>query len=133
MSARYLDTSLGDYLKEATGLPWKWAEHDCCAWPARWAGIPLPQYSDEAGALAHIDDAGGLVALWSRCIGNRLAQTDEPDPGDVAVIIAVAPDRTATEVGAIWTGKRWAFLTPKGLGCASATTLAIWRVPCPKP
>lgn len=122
--------TLGEYLKAATATPWKWAEHDCSAWPARWAGIPLPRYTSEQEALEHIDRAGGLVELWSECIGDSLARVDEPEPGDVGVVHVIS-ERGPTLIGGIYTGKRWAFLTPKGLACVSMApehVSAVWRV-----
>jgi len=132
MTPRHLDTPLGEYLKEALTRKWEWGVHDCSAWPALWAGIDLPDYECEGGALAHIADHGGLVALWEYCIDGVLERATEATFGDVAIIQAVNRDGEATEVGAIWNGRRWSFLTPNGLGGASATPLAIWSVPCPK-
>lgn len=123
--------TLGEYLKAAAATPWTPAVHDCSAWPARWAGIPLPDYSTDEEGEALIAEAGGLVPLWQKHIGERLQRVSIPLPGDVGVIRAISADGQA-DVGAIWTGRRWAFLTPKGLACASAELVAVWRVPCPK-
>lgn len=126
--------TLGDYLLDATRTPWRDGTHDCSAWPARWAGIPIPAYTTREEGEYLIAEAGGLVPLWERHIGNRLERVDAPEPGDVGVILAVGTERRVVEVGAIWTGLRWAFLAPgRGLITASAEHLAVWRVPCPKP
>jgi hypothetical protein len=125
--------SLGAYLKAAAGTPWKAGEHDCSAWPARWAGIPIPAYSTDAEGEALIEAAGGLLPLWERWIGDALKPVHAPQEGDVGIIEAVAPGHAATQVGAIWTGRRWAFLTPRGLACASAVAVAVWRVECLRP
>lgn len=126
--------TLGDYLKAAAATPWKAGVHDCSAWPARWAGVPLPDYSTDEEGQALIERAGGLLSLWREWIGDLLAPVspDEVQTGDVGVIEAIGPDLRAAQVGAIWTGKRWAFLTPKGLACASALCAAAWRVECPR-
>lgn len=124
--------TLADYLLAAARTPWQAAVHDCSAWPARWAGIPLPTYSTDDEGAALIADAGGLVALWERCIAGRLDRADKPEAGDVGIIAAFSRDGPA-EVGAIFTGKRWAFVTPNGLAVVSAIPVAIWSVPCPRP
>lgn len=111
---------------------WRWGSHDCTAWPARWAGIELPPYSTELEAAVAVQEAGDLLTLWREFIDGRLHEVEEPREGDVGVIraLGLAGD---TQVGAIFTGKRWAFLTPNGLACAHAEPVAIWRVECPKP
>lgn len=124
--------TLGEYLLAAEKRPWIDGEHDCSAWPAHWAGIPLPSYSTAEEAQSLIDGAGDLVALWARCIGDRLRRVQEPAAGDVGIIQAVGTDRRVVQVGAIFTGRRWAFLIPQGLVRASAEALAVWRVPCPR-
>lgn len=123
--------TLAAYLEDAVRTPWKAAEHDCSAWPARWAGIELPAYSTDEEGAALIAEAGGLVALWDYCIGDALPRADEPQAGDVGIITAIGRGG-ATEVGAIFTGKRWAFATERGLACVSAEPVAVWRVECPK-
>lgn len=124
--------TLAEYLLEAARTRWKDGVHDCSAWPARWAGIEVPAYSSEAEARALVDEAGGLVALWDQHIAGSLSRVDDPEPGDVGIIYAMTAERTITEVGAIWSGERWAFVTVRGLVSAPADAVAIWRVPCPK-
>ncbi|MBB5709352.1 hypothetical protein [Sphingomonas xinjiangensis] len=124
---------LGSYLLEAAKTPWKDGVHDCSAWPARWAGIETPAYSSMDEAQALIDAAGGLVPLWEQCIAGRLERVETPEAGDVGIIEAIGADRQSVQIGAIWTGKRWAFLSPTSLVSASAEAIAIWRRPCPRP
>lgn len=124
--------TLGEYLLTAEKREWIDGEHDCSAWPARWAGIPIPAYSTREEAEALVADAGDLVALWVRRIGGRLRRVAEPIAGDVGIIQAVDAQRRVTQVGAIFTGRRWAFLIPNGMVRASAEPLAVWRVPCPR-
>lgn len=126
--------TLGEYLLEAARTPWKDGTHDCSAWPARWAGVPIPSYSTREEGEALIAEAGGLVALWDLHIGERLNRVDAPEPGDVGIILAIDAERRIIELGAIWSGVRWAFLAPgHGLVSCSAEACAIWRVPCPRP
>lgn len=124
--------TLGEYLQQASSKPWKAGEHDCSAWPARWAGISIPAYSTDEEGEALIASAGGLCPLWAEYIGDRLELVTSPEAGDVGIIEAIGHDGPV-QVGAIYTGRRWAFLSPKGLAVGSAIAIAIWRVPCPKP
>lgn len=126
--------TLSEYLLEAARLPWRDGSHDCSAWPARWAGIPIPTYSTREAGEALIAEAGGLVPLWERWIADRLERVEVPQLGDVGIIVAIDAERRVVDIGAICTGVRWAFLVPgHGLVSSSADHKAVWRVPCPKP
>lgn len=138
---------LGEYLSAARRKPHAWRSHDCTAFPAIWAGFAdaLPQYSSEAEAEAMLFDAGGLVALWEQAIAahpGKAHEVSEPQAGDVGVIEMPAPREQAdpetgetaiiidsVEIGAIWTGQRWAFVPlPGGIAAVSApTVLRVWR------
>lgn len=124
---------LGAYLNEAAGKPWAWGEHDCSAWPARWAGIPLPDYEDAAGAFELVAELG-LVALWERVGAERIEPVTDPEAGDIAVIRALNANREPVEVGAIFTGERWAFVPMSG-GVAvtkGPEVVKVWRPRCLK-
>lgn len=125
---------LGAFLKEAAESPWIWGKHDCCALPARWAGVPLPAYGSEADADAMIAKAGGLAPLWDHYGAGIIDRIDgELLAGDVGVIAAVAPDHRVIQIGAIWNGRRWSFVPRAGgIAGASATALAAWRPRCLK-
>ena len=123
--------NLGEYLKAAASTPWTPGIHDCSAWPARWAGIQIPSYSTDEEAERLVADGGGLVALWSKWIGDSLRRISEPQAGDVGIIRVITLKGRA-EAGAIFTGQRWAFLTPAGLALVPTAPIAVWRVPCPK-
>jgi hypothetical protein len=122
---------LGEYLSAARTKPWGWRSHDCCTFPARWAQVPLPDYSNEAEAEAMLHAAGGLVPLFERAAQGHAEPTDLLclEPGDVGVIELPAGDATMVECGAIWTGKRWAFVPARGgvAATASASCLKAWR------
>lgn len=125
---------LGDYLAAARLKPWEPRVHDCCAFPAGWAEAPLPEYSTDEEAEEMLLAAGGLVPLWEAALQGLADQVTDLEPGDVGVIELVAPDLTLVEVGAIWTGKRWAF-APRAGGLAatsSANCLKAWRPLCHK-
>lgn len=134
-------TDLGAFLAEARHRPWGWREHDCTAFPARWAGFAdaLPEYASEAAAEAMLHTSGGLVQLWERAIAacpGRVAEVEASDrqAGDVGIIEMIAPDLTSVECGAIWTGRRWAFAPSKGgvAAIAGAACLKVWRPLCPQ-
>lgn len=129
---------LGAYLAAARLKPWRWREHDCTAFPAIWAGFgdALPPYATEAEAEAMLHAAGGLVPLWTRAISarpSRVAEIAGPlSSGDVGVIELPAGDLTMVEVGAIWTGRRWAFAPLRGgvAAVSGANCLKAWRPLC---
>lgn len=140
---------LGEYLAAARSKPWTWREHDCCAFPAIWAGVAdaLPAYSTEAEAEAMLHEAGGLVPLWERAAEGRATEVIDVEPGDIGVIELPAyreePDPEtgepvavldSVECGAIWTGKRWAFAPASGgiAAVSSAPCLKAWRPLCRK-
>jgi hypothetical protein len=124
-------TDLGEYLRAAMSMPWQWGVHDCTAWVARWAQVPLVPYSSEAEARAMIVEAGGLVSLWDFHGAGMIQPVDTPQPGDVGVIEVIAPDHQQTEAGAIFTGKRWAFIPASGgLAAAHAHAIKIWSPLC---
>lgn len=123
--------TLGEYLAAATRTRWKAGEHDCSAWPARWAGIALPDYATDEQAIAIVEAGGGLVAVWERCIGDRLKRVDHPEAGDIGIVETVGEDMKLGHVGAIFTGGRWAILTPRRVMFAPVEAVAVWRVERP--
>lgn len=148
-------SDLGAYLASARLKPWRWREHDCTAFPAIWAGFAdaLPAYDDEAEAEAMLHAAGGMVPLWDDAVAREAGKAApiglaQLQPGDVGVIeLPATREETdaetgetfividSVECGAIWTGKRWAFV-PKGGGIAAVsapTVLKAWRPLCPRP
>lgn len=110
---------------------------DCATMPAEWAihcGYSDPvlkwrgAWADENSALAIIEGAGGLVplfddGLFSVGVGRRYG---EPELGDIGVIRIMD-----NEAGAIYTGKRWAFVANRGLAYCSIEPeyiAATWKV-----
>lgn len=129
---------LGSYLAAAAAMRWEWRVHDCCAFPARWAGVDLPDYSNEAEAEAMLREAGGLLPLFAAAAEGHAEPVRQRDlqPGDVGVIELPAPDATMVEVGAIWTGRRWVFApSAGGIAGVNATVpcLGAWRPLCRRP
>lgn len=115
------------FLTAGAALPWVWGVSDCTIWVADWcvlhfrqdpAAIFRGRYADEAGAEVLI--AAGLartIAPWMP----PLRVTDAPRRGDVGII-----DIRGREVAAIWTGRRWAFRTPRGLGECPTRAIVSW-------
>lgn len=126
-------TALGEFLERNLRRHRVSGEHDCACFPANWAiecGRPDPMvkwrgaYSTEAQAEDIIADAGGLVALFSEGLAG-CDVVEEPQAGDIGVV-----ELLGEQAGAIFTGKRWAFVAERGLAFASldaACLLKVWR------
>ncbi|WP_066770114.1 DUF6950 family protein [Sphingobium sp. CCH11-B1] len=122
---------LGAYLADIGGKPWDWGKADCCTFPADWlilCGRPDPMsrwrglYADEAGCAALIADAGGLMPLWTKALGEPALC--EPEIGNVGVV-----QMWGHAAGAIFTGKRWAVRSQRGWAAASFQpddVLGVW-------
>lgn len=127
---------LGDYLKAACSHRWEPGKRDCCTLPADWAvtwgrGDPMAEwrglYATDVEARSLVARAGGLANLWQRGLeAIDVWGVNDLAPGDIGVIIAVGQDAVAEHVGAIWTGKRWAFRAPAGMIFASAVCVRAW-------
>lgn len=122
--------TLGEYLIAASRKKHVYGVHDCCTFPADWIvanGWPDPMADWRGGyvdASAARDGLAPLAASGLADVGMPLA--DVPIEGDVGVISVFGQ-----EAGAIFTGKRWALVAPRGLAFASADpsiVLKIWRV-----
>lgn len=131
--------TLGDYLTAAARHRWQTGRHDCTTFAADWActwghGDPMAAwrglYATDEEARCLIRRAGGLLALYGEGMGG-IGATEITDPreGDIGVILAVNLDHEAEEIGAIWTGRRWAFRTHGGLGFSSALCYGAWSRP----
>lgn len=116
--------------------PFDFVRNDCCRWVDRYLrlnGYASPiaalglRYDSERSALRVIAKGGGLVALWTAGMAIvGVPETDEPQAGDVAVIERPTADRLNQAMG-LFTGDRWASLTPRGLEFGPAATSRIWR------
>lgn len=140
-------TDLGEYLQRAGSGRRQEGVHDCCTFPCDWVvlcGWPDPMakwrgtYGSEVEADALIAQAaeygetvgmGGLLALFVDGFSEAgLPEVTGPfEAGDVGVVTL-----WGLEAGAIFTGKRWAFVPPRGLGCVSLDDECIVRAWRPK-
>lgn len=123
--------ALADFLKANMGGTEAWncstLAADWCVWlgypdfAAEWRGIVDPAECEAAPR-----EAGGLVVLWTRGIGDALPMAAEPyEPGDIAVLAALG-----TEAGGIWTGDHWAVKRERGLSFIDPALLVVrkaWR------
>jgi len=110
---------------------------DCTTFCARWieaaTGIdPAAQfrgtYCDAEGAARLLTTAGGLIQFADSHLG--LARTDDPQTGDVGVIVAPsALDGEFKHIAAIRFGPLWATLSQAGVRARKAEFVAAWRIP----
>jgi len=130
-------TDLGEFLRERLAWPRRAAEWDCCALPAAWGlflglGDAMAAwrgvYSTEAEAVDIVARSGGLAGIFGAGLESVGAyRVNEAQSGDVGVIAL-----QGEEAGAIYTGRRWAFVAERGLGFVTLRPDAvpfIWRFP----
>lgn len=130
-------TDLGDFLQRNLARRRQAGAWDCCCLPAEWSlalGTADPmaawrgRYASEAEAEDILQREGGLAGIFGAGLESVGWQpVTEPQAGDVGVV-ALLDD----EAGAIYTGRRWAFVATRGLGFASLERDAIshiWRLP----
>lgn len=113
-----------------------WGESDCLMSVMTYArdlcgrdpGAPWrSRYSDEAGALVFLDEAGGPVPLLDAALGSAgFARTDPPVRGDIVVARVLG-----FEIGGLWLGATAAFRLA-GRGTAEVRSdrvkvVAAWR------
>jgi hypothetical protein len=129
---------LGQWLRENATRVRDAGAWDCSTFPAAWVmanGLPDPmaqwrgRYDTEEAALALIDGQGGLPALFSRAMSGIDAPLNrgEPVAGDIGLVAIYG-----LEAGAIFTGKRWAFVTDRGMAfvtIAPEHIVAAWSLP----
>lgn len=121
---------LGDYLAEAARKRHVYGVHDCCTFPADWCmlnGWPDPMADWRDGYIDASAAEDGLLPLFaSGMFGAGIPATKDFIEGDVGVVGILGQ-----EAGAIFTGRRWALIAPRGLAFASlepASVLKAWRV-----
>ena len=122
--------TLGEYLTQAGRKKHVYGEHDCCTFPADWCianGWPDPMEQWRAGYFDASPAADGLLPIFAAGMdGVGLPVVSEPVAGCVGVISIFGH-----EAGAIFTGRRWSVVAPRGLAFVSADpsiALKIWRV-----
>ena len=135
MGALLID--LGVFLQDRLSWRREAGEWDCCTFPAAWSmacgtGDPMAAwrglYASEAEAEDILAREGGLAGIFGAGLESVgwLRVTDAPRLGDVGVVVLLDE-----EAGAIYTGRRWAFVATKGLGFTSLEREAVphmWRL-----
>lgn len=127
--------TLAEYLEIQRGYAWADGVHDCCTFAADWLvarGEPDPMadlrgYASPEEAQALAQRVGGMVAGCDARLTWRRSET--PSAGCVGLIRLPGEDGEPIEVGAIFSGRRWLFRTPRGIGAASidpADVVATW-------
>lgn len=121
---------LGDYLAEAARKRHAYGVHDCCTFPADWAvlcGWPDPMEHWRGGYVNDAPARDGLSRLFAAGMdGAGIPRAPEPVEGDIGVVTIFGH-----EAGAIFTGRRWALVAPRGMAFTSADPAIvqmIWRV-----
>lgn len=129
-----ISQELHRFIANGASLHFEYGPHDCAMWPANWC---VAQGCDDPAARwrGKYDETGagnllaehGLLSLWTLgMIEAGIPEADEPEIGDVAVVEVVTDDGF-NQCGAIYGGRRWHALSPKGVFQASMTPLRIWR------
>jgi len=128
--------TLAEYLRAAAARAFLEAVHDCATFPAGWVvegwGLPDPNarfagtYTSKVEADAIIERAGGLERIWTAELARVGAvETNSPKEGDVGIIWVLGASGPE-KIGAIFTGKRWACLAPKGVFVTHAEFVKAW-------
>lgn len=127
---------LGAFLGERLAWPRQAGSWDCCTFPAEWAmacgfADPMAEYRGTYATEAEAEDilarAGGLLGIFGAGLeGVGARPVEHAQAGDIGIIALLGQ-----EAGAIYTGRRWAFVAERGLGFASlepAAVARIWRL-----
>jgi hypothetical protein len=129
--------AVGDFCDEIARAGWAWGERDCLLWLGTWAqrntGIDggaqwRGRYSSALGCIRTLNRSGGMEACIER--GAALAGLVEGDarPGAVGLVEAMTANGPSL-VGALFTGRRWAVLTPSGVLSVRTTPRRAWNLP----
>lgn len=125
--------TLGEFLTEAALRTYALGTWDCATFPAAWImanGHPDPMGDWRGGyAISDVGDAeAGMFDVFAAQVeAAGMIRTSTPREGDIGVVSLVG-----RQAGAIFTGRRWAMVAPRGLVFASleaGSVLGIWRVP----
>lgn len=130
--------NLGEFLREGGSRKREANVWDCSTFPSLWAvacGHADPMrdwygaYSTEEEAEAFIYEAGGLLPLFAKGFDGAGVPRKKKGapllPGDVGVL-----NFLDLESGAVYTGKKWAFVADKGLAFIDfpeSKIEAVWR------
>ena len=130
--------AVGDFCDEIARAGWRWGERDCLLWLGTWAqrntgidgGAPWRgRYATALGCIRTLNRSGGMEACIERGAALAgMAETYHPRPGAVGLVEAMTA-KGPSLVGAIFTGERWAVLTPSGVLSIRTTPRRAWNLP----
>ncbi|MDW9415141.1 hypothetical protein GOB15_12075 [Sinorhizobium meliloti] len=131
-------------LQEFLSLPhqFRWggvAGDDCTTFCGTWlresvgvdpAEVYRGTYSTAEGAHEILARAGGLVAFAAAALEPLgFVRTEDPQDGDVGVVLAPAGMAGVKEVCAVRFGPLWALLAPSGVIAKKLDHVAAWGAP----
>jgi len=112
------------FLQTVAAEPWQWGVNDCCSILDRWLvlrGVQSPKghfgwhYQSEHEAQAIIKAQGGLIPMLRKGLGGvGLIRIQNPNVGDVGLVIA-----GGVGCAAVKTGKLWQSRSESGRICAA--------------
>jgi hypothetical protein len=130
-----LRTSLFQFLDQSARRRFEWGVCDCVLdvadWLDRALGLSIADeyrgtYSDEAGATAILGPGGIEGAMSAKAAEIGLAETREPQFGDVAVVTAGQGKPMAA---VLMPSGRWRMKTERGIALSRAVTvMKAWSV-----
>jgi len=129
--------AVGDFCEEIARAGWAWGERDCLLWLGLWSerntgidgGAPWRgRYQTALGCMRVLNRSGGMMACIERGADLAGMTLGQPEVGAVGLVETMTP-RGPSLVGAIFTGERWAVLTPSGVLSIRTTPLRSWNLP----
>jgi hypothetical protein len=131
-----LRTSLFQFLDQSARRRFEWGVCDCVLEVADWLdrslGLSIADeyrgtYSDEAGARAILGPGGIEGAMSAKLAEIGLAETREPQFGDVAVV--AAPGQGKPLAAILMPSGRWRMKTERGIALSrGVTVMKAWSV-----
>ena len=130
---------VGDFCEEIARAGWAWGERDCLLWLGTWAqrntgidgGAPWRgRYATALGCIRTLNRAGGMESCIERgaALAGMVEVEGEARPGAVGLVEAMTA-KGPSLVGAIFTGERWAVLTPSGVLSIRTKPRRAWNLP----
>ncbi len=136
-------TPLYQELHSWMSKPFIWGETDCMLVLADW--VARVKGADPAAHIRGMYDSRGTcqretgflrdpVAAVESCLDTigGLERTDDPQPGDTAILMLREPDGRVSPCGGLWLGNAWGCKGPHGTTTVHPSVvievLAIWSV-----
>lgn len=129
--------AVAEFLDEMSARGWEWGQRDCLLWLGLWServtgidgGKPWRgRYRTALGCVRMLNKSGGMVACIE--IGTKLCgmiPTSSPRSGDIGLVLMMT-EKGMKEVGAIFTGDKWAVLTAAGVCTCRTQPVRAWGI-----